>query len=198
MINTDEYVEYWGDENLLKYDAAVVNSLSIPVESKRFLAEIGLPCGGAYYFPLQATDPLMPYMESVCFHADRVPPRYRRIRLLGNRVLSLERPVRYGICEEDLGAIYAVRDSPTMDVEIFFVNSSVQLYGEFMVRLERWSAWLYGAAATNECVDEMGAAASLVAILRETDPPACEQETPSGIETELGPVIAQIQITGQF
>lgn len=40
-MTTSEYIQYWGEQNLMQYDAAMVSSLSIPAESKQFIGEKG-------------------------------------------------------------------------------------------------------------------------------------------------------------
>ena len=196
MITTAEYNEYWGSQNLLHYDAALVDRLAISAESKRFLVKIGLPCDGNYYFPMDAKDPTLPYIESVCFDPEVVPSKYRHLRLLGTRCLSLTRPVHYGLSEEEGGTVYAIRDNSEGEIEIFFVSSSVQQYAELVLHLERWRKWQYKAYAACIDVDYMEAAEILVRTLREIDPLACEPETPSGLETELGAMICHIEYTG--
>lgn len=180
----------------MQYDAAMVSSLSISAESKQFLVEAGLPCNRKYYFPLDATHPTLPYIQSVCFNPDRIPSEYRHLRFLGTRILWTNRPVHYGICEEEGGTVYAIHDDVQNEIEICFVSSSVQQYAAFVVHLERWQNWQNEAYATRIDVDAMEAAKRLVRTLRAIDPPACEPETPAGMETELGGLITHIEFTG--
>ena len=194
-MNLDEYIKFWGQENLLRYDVSIVNNLRISAESKQFLIQVGLPIGGEYTIPLHPIDPTLPELQSVCFDRKRIPMPYRFLRLLGSKKdpSGLFKTL-YGIHEEMNGSVFAVYDRVHMEPTVRFVNSSVQQYGEFIFQVEKWISWLYGENYRSE--DKYPAAWQLIRILQEIDQEACELEVSPGLEAEWGDMIAYIKTTG--
>src|SRR5579871_3234296 len=87
----------WGTDELIRYDPAILETISLPEESRRFLAQAGLP-GQALYslrFDLPPNNlPPLPEAEALAGKYS-FPPDYRRYRLMGASFHKISQAVGY-------------------------------------------------------------------------------------------------------
>lgn len=153
MITPEEFVARWGEaEGLIRFDPAIVESLSMSRVSKRFLIEAGLPRNLAtlrFGFPSNQLPPapgLIPGFELM--------EDYSRYRLLGVDVYPFKPETYNGLfCldDQDKGKVVSighpniVREGVTyIDEEAYFVeplNTNVGYLAEMLLLIEEDQRW---------------------------------------------------------
>ena len=150
----DEIVSFWG-KDLIRWPKAAADSLGIPETSRRFLAEVGLPCpkDPLFIYAFDCGQPLVRTAEN---------PSYVRIA---------HKP-RLVVLDESKGGLVfmpATRRDPDR-----FVNSSVEQFLAFVVLEEKMNREL--ARVQDEITSSRAILTSIEQMMREVDRAALESE----------------------
>lgn len=170
VVTRAELLEGWSDDEIVTVAPELTVDLQVPQEARRFLGEVGLPRAFPYYFTTVGhhnQDPAVDVPDGVSLIG---PYRWREVELL--RLGS-----DYGgyVClEGGSGNVIHLPHEPPNATEPAFVNSSVEAYVAFLLRIRLRQL----AGGLDEVGDEELEARARVfhAALRELDPPALADE----------------------
>jgi hypothetical protein len=115
-----EIVSFWGKDNLKRWSESSLDDVAIPLSSKRFLIDVGLPCKEDWTLRFD-------------IEGDQLPPltnkkHYRRI--------GFDDLVPVCLDERRGGAVVAVETE--FGGSERFVNSSVERFGEFLMLYQEY------------------------------------------------------------
>ena len=136
----------WASRELVRYAPAIVERLNIPLSSKRFLTEAGLPLQPIRHVRFDLFDlwnnrfPAIPDI----FPTDQPPPEYRRYRVI--RVTEIAGPdsrlwpiTYYCVDEQENGRVINFSYDEGWKVDL--VNSSVEQFAEYCLLFRESRAW---------------------------------------------------------
>jgi hypothetical protein len=114
-MQREDIVRFWGRDNLRRWSSDDLRDVAIPESSKSFLVDIGLP---------RRADWTMRFDDDEARRLPRLPnkPSYRRIGLDYNVPICLD--------EQRNGCVVLVEEDVGTER---YINSSVELYGGFLV-----------------------------------------------------------------
>ncbi|MCW3096177.1 MAG: immunity protein [Chthonomonadaceae bacterium] len=185
IITREEMIAAWRDDELVRYDAAAVNALSIPEDGKQFLIEVGLPCwnGAAIAYGVPSND--LPSMATVKPHK-YLPRSISRILLQRYRILGLSGSTvkrtqgqSYGIvshydCLDETDGSLATITGRDGVLDIRFLNSSVLHLAKFLL-LDRQRQELFEQSKNKDMKTFCTIGRRIAKEMRKVDPVACEE-----------------------
>jgi len=157
MSFREDYEAFFGIDNLVRYDETVINNLTIPSYSKRFLIDIGLP--KAYYsegwiaFNVLQDVPLLGaafgdvYSLPHDYLAYRVfcTTAFEDIGIGGDNVICF-----YCLDEQTSGRVIQVRQPFGGPWVAGLLNSSIPQFAEFLLTLRQFDHWLWQRAVEED------------------------------------------------
>jgi hypothetical protein len=119
-MERSEIIRFWGQDNLRRWSRDDIRDVPIPETSKSFLAEVGLP---------RHWEPWPMRFDSGADRLPRLPgrPSYRRIGFNHTLPICLD--------EQRAGCVIVVDDE--IGRAEGYINSSTQLFGQFLVYYEQ-------------------------------------------------------------
>jgi len=121
IVSNDEIIRFWGYQNLRRWPERNVRDLRIPDSSKTFLIEVGLPCKDEQW--------------TLGFDADT--DAFPKLPGKSNyRTIGFDYIVPICLDESRGGSVLA--DEAVVNGPERFVNSSVELFGEFLVHYQKY------------------------------------------------------------
>jgi hypothetical protein len=170
VVTRGELLEGWPAEEIVTVAPELLAGLALPELTSRFLAEIGLPRTFPYYFTTVADRYQDPAVDATDGASLIGPYRWRDTELL--RLGS-----NYGqyVCvEAGSGQVSQVPQEPSDSSKPSFVNSSVETFVAFLLRVRLRQL----AGGLDELSDEELEARADVFLdaLRQLDPPAVVDE----------------------
>ena len=142
-----DYVEEWGADNMMLYDAAIVEALSISTASKRFLTEIGFKRRAASLVPRWVPCPLstLPVFGRVFGDKYNIPSEFSHYRVFD--ISADEEDLEAFLCidEKAEGRIMSVQTQwyGYDKIDTSYLNASILQYAEFLLTYMQYSRWGY-------------------------------------------------------
>lgn len=170
VVTRAELVEGWSDQEIVTVAPELTSDIGLPGEARRFLSEVGLPRQFPYYFTSvghHKQDPAVDVADGVSMIG---PYPWR-----GGELLRLGSDYGGYVClEGGTGHVIHLPHDPPDATEPAFINSSVEAYVAFLLRIRLRQL----AGGLDELGDEELEARAHVfgGALRELDPPALADE----------------------
>jgi hypothetical protein len=143
MITPQEFITIWSNEQLVRYEPAIVKTLLVSDEAKHFLTELGLPKrfkGDIFDLPPNS----LPSLPEALPHY-HLSQEYQRYRLLGVEAfvdLSGKTIPMYFICldNHEGGRIFKINNIEGLPA--VFLNSSIEQLAEYLLILRQHQEWV--------------------------------------------------------
>jgi hypothetical protein len=168
MITPEQFVAQWGTQGLVRVDSETVTPLNVPVESKQFLIEAGLPKKAEPRVTLYAPPDLLASLPQM-FQEDDIdfPQEFG-----GYRVLADDTAFFLCLDEHRDGVIVAV--DPYQEEPTRFVNTAVPQVAESLLAYRALPGPDQAAGANKETL--RGWLEELRGHLRRIDPQALQDD----------------------
>ena len=194
-MTISEYTQYWGSQNLQRYDAGIINSLTISAESKLFLIEAGLPRVTMRYLYFDVPPNDLPLLSSLWDGRFLPPQSCASYRVIGIHAFSMQKyldqksEILICIDEEQGGRIVNViaenKWIGQKNWKVNFMNSSVSQFAEFLLIFRQNSEWKQANWNNRTEKEILKHGKKVIERLRDVDSVGCDPDTEWGGEGGL-------------